>query len=85
MKYEPDEREFRYEERSDEYQLKCWHDGVETSWSGGMGTRPQWLLDILNIAVIGGHLKRVPQPPPDAIVWFTTDIDRNLKAFLELT
>ena len=79
------EREYRYEERHYEYTLKCWHDGVETSWRGELDSRPEWLERILVTATVGGHLKRIPQPPPDSIVWFTTDLDNNLLTFLELT
>lgn len=85
MDYTPNEREYRYEERDDMYHLKCWLDGVETTLRGKLYSRPQWLKSILDIAKVGGHLKRVNQPPPDAIVWFTTDLDNNLKSFLELT
>jgi hypothetical protein len=80
-----DEREYRYEERYDEYTLKCWHNGNEVTWRGGVDTRPEWLERILTTATVGGHLKRVSQPPPDAIVWFTTDLDNNLLTFVELT
>ena len=79
------DREYRYEERHGEYLLKCWHDGVETSWRSYVDQRPEWLERILTTAAVGGHLKRVQQPPPDAIVWFTTDLDNNLITFLELT
>lgn len=85
MDYTPNEREYRYEERDDMYHLKRWEDGVETTWRGELYSRPQWLKCILVAAKVGGHLKRVNQPPPDAIVWFTTDTDNNLKSFLELT
>jgi len=78
-------REYRYEERFGAYVLKCWHGGTETSWRGDVGGQPEWLERILNAAVVGGHLKRIPQPPPDAIVWFTTDLNNNLLTFLELT
>jgi hypothetical protein len=81
----PNEREYRYEERYDEYMLKCWHDGVETSLRGYLDSRPEWLERIVNTAAVGGHLKRVPHPPPDSIVWFTTDLENNLLTFLELT
>ena len=80
-----DHREYRYEERDDMFHLKRWHDGEETSWRGYLDNRPQWLDAILNTAAVGGHLKRVNQPPPNAIVWFTTDLDNNLITFLELT
>ena len=79
------EREYRYEERNGEYLLKCWQEGNETSWRGELDSRPEWLKRILTTAVVGGHLKRVHQPPPDAIVWFTTDLNDNLLTFLELT
>lgn len=81
----PNEREYRYEERFGQYLLKCWQDGNEVSWRGDSGEEPQWLKDILNVALVGGHLKRVSQPPPDAIVWFTTDLNNNLISFLELS
>ena len=81
----PNEREYRYEERHGAYMLKCWQDGNEASWRGELGSRPEWLERILTTAVVGGHLKRIQQPPPDAIVWFTTDLDNNLLTFLELT
>jgi hypothetical protein len=79
------DREYRYEERHGHYLLKCWHNGVETSWRGEVSERPEWLERILAAATVGGHLKRVTQPPPNAIVWFTTDLDNNLLTFLELT
>ena len=85
MDYTPNEREYRYEERCGDYTLKRWQDGEETTWRGEVSQRPEWLVCILNTAAVGGHLKRVNQPPPDAIVWFTTDADNNLKTFLELT
>jgi hypothetical protein len=85
MDYTPNEREYRYEERCGDYTLKRWQDGEETTWRGEVSQRPEWLERILNTATVGGHLKRVNQPPPDAIVWFTTDADNNLKSFLELT
>lgn len=69
------------------YHLKCWQDGTESSTRGDVAALPDrpWLERILATAVVGGHLKRVNQPPPDAIVWFTTDLDNNLLTFLELT
>lgn len=79
------EREYRYEERDDMYHLKCWQDGAETSWRGEITARPEWLVNIINAAIVGSHLKVVPVPPPNAIVWFTTDFDNNLVTFLELT
>jgi len=79
------EREYRYEERNGEFALKCWQDGRETSWRGELLSRPPWLVSIVDVAVVGGHLVRLREPPPDAIVWFTTDVHNQLKSFLELT
>ena len=81
----PNEREYRYEERDDMYHLKCWQGGNETSLRGALNSRPAWLVHIINTAIVGSHLKTVNVPPPNAIVWFTTDLDNNLLTFLELT
>lgn len=81
----PDEREYRYEERDGDFSLKRWQDGAETVTRGDIDARPEWLRRIITAAIVGGHLKRINQPPPDAIVWFTTDLDNNLITFLELT
>jgi hypothetical protein len=77
-------KEYRYEERSTEYALRCWCNGRETSSGGGLSTRPQWLVDIINLAKVGGHTAKVREPPPDCIVWFQTDTDNNLQAFKEM-
>jgi hypothetical protein len=82
---QPHEREYRYEERDIAFSLKCWQNGTETSLRGDMGERPPWLARIIDVAIIGGYFSRIRQPPPSAIVWFTTDLDNNLKSFLELT
>lgn len=81
----PNEREYRYEERDDMYHLKRWQNGEETSLRGELNSRPEWLVHIINTAIVGSHLKTVNVPPPNAIVWFTTDLDNNLLTFLELT
>jgi len=76
--------ECRYEERSDEFLLKRWRDGHEESFRGHVLDLPDWLSKIRDVATVGGHLKRVMVPPPDNIVWFTTDDDNNLINFMEL-
>jgi hypothetical protein len=50
-----------------------------------MSSRPPWLVSIINVAKVGGHLVCMREPPPDAILWFTTDEHNQLKSFLELT
>lgn len=67
------------------FSLKCWYEGNETMTRGYLGAEPNWLRSILAMAVVGGHLKRMRSPPPDAILWFTTDLNNNLNTFLELT
>jgi hypothetical protein len=76
--------ECRYEERNGDYTLKQWRDGHETSSRGLVSDLPDWLGRIRDVATVGGHLKRVMVPPPDNIVWFTTDDDGNLLNFMEL-
>jgi hypothetical protein len=76
--------ECRYEERDGDYTLKKWRDGHETLSRGLIQDIPDWLARIRDIATVGGHLKRVVVPPPDNIVWFTTDDDGNLLNFMEL-
>lgn len=77
--------ECRYEERGYEYTLKRWRDGHEEASRGLVTDLPEWLEKIRDVATVGGHLKRVMVPPPDNIVWFTTDDDNNLINFMELT
>ena len=76
--------ECRYEEARGEYILKRWRDGHETSSHGFIYALPEWMEKIRNVAIVGGHLKKVQVPPPDNIVWFTTDDDGNLINFMEL-
>ena len=76
--------ECRYEERGLDYMLKKWRDGHEEASRGLVTDLPDWLSRIRDVATVGGHLKRVMVPPPDNIVWFTTDEDGNLLNFMEL-
>ena len=76
--------ECRYEERDGDYTLKRWRDGHEMASRGLIQDIPDWLARIRDVARVGGHLKKVNVPPPDNIVWFTTDDDGNLLNFMEL-
>jgi len=76
--------ECRYEERDGDYTLKRWRDGHEDASRGLIQDIPDWLDQIRAVATVGGHLKRVTVPPPDNIIWFTTDDDGNLINFMEL-
>lgn len=77
--------EFRYEQRGKDYVLRCWHNGVERSYRGLDYEMPEWLKAILVTAKVAGALPKIPEPPPDAILWFRTDKDRNLVEFIEMT
>jgi hypothetical protein len=83
-KSSPDMYECRYEERGLDYTLKRWRDGHEEASRGPVTDLPDWLARIKGVAIVGGHLKAVKVPPPDNIVWFTTDDDNNLINFMEL-
>lgn len=88
--YQPDDmpsdhREYRYEERGDTFTLRCWHEGRETATLGHESARPEWLVRIIDMAKVGGHMSIVRQPPPDCIVWFETDAENNLKSFKEMS
>lgn len=76
--------ECRYEEALGEFILKRWRNGHEEAFRGLVTDLPDWLSRIRDVATVGGHLKRVMVPPPDNIVWFTTDDDKNLINFMEL-
>ena len=77
-------REYRYEERYGSYTLRCWSNGRETSSKGEIDTRPAWLSEIIDLARVGGHISIVRQPPPECIVWFTTDANNKLESFKEM-
>jgi hypothetical protein len=78
-------KEYRYEERGDTFTLRCWCDGRETVALGYKSARPDWLVRIIDIAKVGGHMSLVREPPPDCIVWFQTDANNNLQAFKEMS
>lgn len=63
--------EHRYEQRGSEYTLRSWRDR-EVTITHSMAARPDWLTKIIDIAVVGGHVQPIPNPPPDLIVWFRT-------------
>lgn len=80
-----DEIEHRYEQRGAEYTLRSWHD-KEMSVTASMVERPDWLVKIIDLAVVGGHVQTIPNPPPDLIVWFRTSKDSHeLLSFVDFT
>jgi len=78
------EREYRYERRGDEFMLKMWCDGKETTSRGHTYALPGWLERIIDVSRVAQQIKRVNQPPPDEILWFRTDMNNNLTTFVEL-
>ena len=84
LKTTPEEpAEHRYEEAGDEWKLRTWRDGRETVAVGQMYMRPSWLLSIVNVGLMGGHAKRVPEPPPNLIMWFRTNPDDSLHSYID--
>ncbi len=79
-----DEYEFRYEQRGDEYMLRCWHNGTERSHRGHVYTIPEWLRAILDTARVAGAIKPIKEPPPEVILWFRTDRNHHLTEFIEM-
>jgi len=79
-----DEMEFRYERRGDVYTTKCWYNGNEKTERGNVDQTPEWLGRILAVSRVGNHIRATTNPPPDEILWFRTDINRNLTAFIDL-
>ena len=74
--------ELRYERRGDAYTMKLWEGaGMDIQRSGLVSKQPEWLVKILLVAKIGGHLRYVRVAPPDEIVWFTIDESYNLIGF----
>ena len=78
-----DRHEYRYEERAGVYSTRAWNNGREISEGRHVIDRPQWLTDIIAIAVAGGHAKKVPNPPPELIVWFRVNSNRELLEFID--
>ena len=79
-----DEYEFRYERRGDVYLIKRWHNGTEWTDRGNTDNVPVWLVPILVVAKISGHLRKTNEPPPDEILWFRTDKNHHLTTFIDL-
>ncbi len=79
-----DEYEFRYERRGDVYLIKRWHNGTEWTDRGTTDNVPVWLVPILVVAKVSGHLRKTNVPPPDEILWFRTDKSHQLTTFIDL-
>ena len=75
--------EYRYEERDGMYSTRAWRNGREVSERKPIRYRPEWLVEIINLAVVGGHAKKVPNPPPELIVWFRVNEHHELIEFID--
>lgn len=73
--------EHRYEERGDRFTLQSWHKGHLETVRQRKDHAPSWLQRIVEVARVGGYIKKVESPPPDAILWFETDDNCELISF----
>ena len=80
-----DLHEYRYEQRGDEYRLRCWHNGTERTHSGFVDNMPEWLRAILDTAKVANMIRPIKEPPPEVILWFRTDDNHNLVEYIEMT
>ena len=84
LKTTPEEpAEHRYEEAGTEWKLRTWKDGKETVAVGQMYMRPEWLTTIVSVGLMGDHAKKVPEPPPNVIMWFRTNADLSLHSYID--
>jgi hypothetical protein len=78
---------FRYTENVGVFLLQSWQlngdifDSTDESNGGPVANIPDWLRLILDIAALGDYIVVPPYPPPEKILWFTTDKDHNLLNF----
>jgi hypothetical protein len=72
--------EMRYTEHKDTYYLSVFTPGVDITPHDNLplSKRPEWLVNIVNLARLGDHFLEVHDPPPDRVLWFAVDSDFNL-------
>jgi hypothetical protein len=78
--------EFRYEQTGDTYRLQGFFNppDVHRSAHGNLATRPEWLVKIVDVAVVANTVSRATAPPPDLILWFSTDKQFNLTEYINV-
>ena len=77
------EREVRYHEAGDSWQIAIYRYGEATErCDGRLGYQPEWLQRILDVAKVGGYMPPMRDGPPDRLLWAKIDKDFNL---LEIT
>ncbi len=78
--------EFRYEQTGDTYRLQGFFNppDVHRSAHGKLATRPEWLVKIVDVAVVANVVNRAAAPPPDLILWFSTDKQFNLTEYIDV-
>lgn len=86
MQMQKNHTTYRYSEHNGRYLLQAWTlDNTDRFGTLNdeqpVANRPEWLLLILNIAEHGEHTFLPPNPPPEKILWFTTDENHNLVSF----
>jgi hypothetical protein len=68
----------RFLQVADEWSLRTWKLGQETYMTQPIDRMPEWLREIVNVAIIGEHCMHPKDPPGSILVWFTTDNNLNL-------
>lgn len=78
--------EFRYEQTGDTYRLQGFFNppDVHRSAHGTLATRPEWLVKIVDVAVVANTVNRATVSPPDLILWFSTDKQFNLTEYINV-
>jgi hypothetical protein len=46
-----------------------------------LGSRPEWLQNIVSVATLAERLQQVPKPPPGYILWFEMNAEHELTGF----
>lgn len=72
----------RYTEDGGCHKLLIYTEEAAHESAGTPEARPDWLTRIVDLAVVGGHLHPIPNPPPTRILWFDVDKDYNLIEFV---
>lgn len=73
--------ECRYTETKGKYSLAMYSADL-ADLSGGLLTEaPVWLKQIRTLAALGEHGAAVRYPPPEYILWFQLDADKELCGF----
>ena len=74
----------RYEAAFGHWRLQCVSADSKhhmATLAGAVGGEPDWLKHILTVAKVGGYEMEIPHPPPETIVWFLINPNKELIGF----